>query len=90
MLRRCIPCDSSNIVFTVEVASGGHVADNVVGELQIIGETNMHESGFSKVYFFGNHHFLIFSDLLRIHEVSFVFFTTPKNSAETDGRSLRL
>ena len=38
MLRRCIPCDSSSIVFTVEVASGGHVADSVVGELQIIGE----------------------------------------------------
>ena len=30
----------------------------------------MHESGFSKVFFLN----LIFSDLLRIHEVSFVFF----------------
>ena len=38
MLRRCIPCDSSSIVLTVEVASGGHVADSVVGELQILGE----------------------------------------------------
>ena len=70
MLRRCIPCDSSSIVLTVEVASGGHVADSVVGELQILGENICTNLDSPKFFFFN----LIFSDLLRIHEVSFVFF----------------
>lgn len=73
MLRRCIPCDSSNIVFTVEVASGGHVADSVVGELQIIGDGKICTNLDSPKFFFLKSSF---SDLLRIHEVSFVFFTT--------------
>lgn len=92
VLRRCIPCDSSSIVFTVEVASGGHVADSVVGELQILGENICMNLDSPKFFFFWN---LIFSDLLRIHEFFvFLFFlyneVFPKNSAETDGRSLRL
>lgn len=52
MLRRCIPCDSSSIVFTVEVASGGHVADSVVGELQILGENICMNLDSPKFFFF--------------------------------------